>query len=104
MKRALAAAFFVTGLAGGGAGLCADAGSVKVYDAGELPPNRYTVIKRLWTQDWQSMFWLPTYTDAGSAVSVVTKEAAALGADGVVNLNCVKDGRYYCYALAIKLR
>ena len=105
MKRVLATGFLMAAMTGAGPGLGADERTVKVYDPAEMPPSRYTVVKRLWTQDWQSMFWLPGYRDAGAAVSDITKEAASVKADGVVNLNCLKDGDYYtCYALAIKLK
>jgi hypothetical protein len=83
--------------------------AVRVYDAGELPLNRYSVIDRLWTGTWRSAFWLPAYDDAGSAISALTTEAGRRGADGVINLHCLHDeggmtGGYICYGLAIKLK
>jgi len=104
MNRALAACLFMVAMTASVPGLCADASAVKVYDPGELPPSRYTVIKRLWTQDWRSMLWVSTHADSSSAVSAVTSAAASLDADGIVNLSCLNDGGYYCYALAIKLK
>ena len=86
----------------------ADAPPVRVYDAGELTSDRFTVLERIWTGTWRTLFWVPTHDDAGAAVTALTDKARGLGADGVVNLHCVNDagwvGGYYCYGLAIKLK
>jgi hypothetical protein len=83
--------------------------SIKVYDAGALPPNRYTVIERIWTSTWRTPFWFPSDEDATAAAATLTDKATQLGADGVINLHCVNDTNawgdgYYCYGLAIKLK
>ncbi len=81
---------------------------LRVFDAGELTPNRYLVVKRLWTGTWRASFWVPGHDDAGAALAALTQEAASLGAHGVVNLHCVNDaggwGGYFCYGLAIRLK
>ncbi len=82
---------------------------VRVFDAGELTLDRYTVMKRLWTGTLRASFWIPAYDDAGTAIAALTSEAGNLGADGVVNLHCLNDvgglgGGYTCYGLAIKLK
>ena len=82
---------------------------VRVFDAGEISLDRYAVIERLWTGTWRASLWIPTHDDAASAIDALTSKAAALGADGVVNLHCLNDSSgfgagYYCYGLAIKLR
>lgn len=82
---------------------------IKVFDAGELPPARYTVVERIWTGTWRTPFWLPSHSDAGAAVAALTDKADSLGADAVVNLHCVNDVRgwvagYTCYGLAVKLK
>jgi hypothetical protein len=92
-----------------GAARAADAARVRVYDATELPLDRYTVVKRIWTQTWRSAFWVPAYNDAADAKAALTSRAADAGADGVINLHCLNDaggwgGGYFCYGLAIKLR
>ena len=97
-------------LAAAGAVTAAEpAAPVRVFDAGELTLDRYTVVKRLWTGALRASFWIPSYDDAGTAISALTSEARSLGADGVVNLHCVNDtggwgGGYTCYGLAIKLK
>lgn len=87
----------------------AETAPVRVFDAGELTLDRYTVVKRLWTGTWRAVFWIPSHDESGAAVAALTSEAARLGADGIVNLHCLNDrggwgGGYYCYGLAIKLR
>jgi len=77
---------------------------VRVFDAGELPSYRYTVVERIWTGTLRTLYWLPGHDDAGAAVAALTDKARSLGADGVVNLHCLKDGSYYCYGLAIRLK
>lgn len=87
----------------------ADTPPLRVFDAGELTPDRYSVVKRLWTGTWRASFWVPGHDDASAAVAALTQEAASLGAHGVVNLHCLNDtggwgGGYFCYGLAIKLK
>jgi hypothetical protein len=81
---------------------------VRVFDAGELTFDRYTVVERIWTGTLRTLFWVPTHEDAGAAVTALTDKARSLGADGVVNLHCLKDdgwtGGYFCYGLAVKLK
>jgi len=77
---------------------------IRVFDAGELTADRYTVVERIWTGTLRTLFWLPGHDDAGAAVAALTDKARSLGADGVVNLHCLNDGSYYCYGLAIKLK
>jgi hypothetical protein len=87
----------------------ADTPPIRVFDAGELPPARYTVVERIWTGTWRTPFWLPGHDDAGAAVAALTGKAESVGADAVVNLHCTNDARgwgggYTCYGLAIKLK
>ena len=83
---------------------------LRVFDATELTPDRYTIVKRLWVETWRPAFRIPGHTDSGAAIAALTAEAASLGADGVTNLVCLNDGRawfdrnYYCYGVAIRLR
>lgn len=86
--------------------------SVRIYEAGILTPDRYVVIKRLWVESWRSAFWMPAHEESGAAIAALQEEAASLGADGIVNLNCLNErggwfsGRdaYFCYGNAIKLK
>ena len=104
----ITAAVFATAGATAMAQDSAGTAPVKVFDAGELTPSRYTVIERIWTGTWGASFWLPSHDDAAAAVAALTDKAARLRADGVVNLHCLNDrgwsNGYYCYGLAIKLK
>jgi len=83
---------------------------MRVFDAGELTPGGYAVVKRLWVDSWRSAFWIGTHGDAGAAIAAVTAEAANAGANAVTNLYCVNDANawfgagYLCYGLAIRLK
>jgi uncharacterized protein YbjQ (UPF0145 family) len=83
---------------------------LRVFDATELTPDRYTVIKRIWVESRRSAFRVPSHSDSGAAIAALTAEATRLGADAVTNLICLSDRvpslerRYFCYGLAIKLR
>jgi hypothetical protein len=84
---------------------------VRVIEAGELTLLSYTVVERLWAGTWRSVFWTTTHDTSDAAISVLTREAARLGADAVTNLSCFRDGGawfspegYFCSGLAIKLR
>jgi hypothetical protein len=82
--------------------------AVRIYDAGELPLERYVVLKRIWTGTWRASFWVPSYPDAPAAIDALQSQAAGAGADGVINLHCLNDagwgGGYHCYGLAIELK
>lgn len=84
---------------------------LKVYTPGELQFASYTVLKRLWVAAPESAFYLRTHPDSGAAISALVNEATRIGADGVVNLTCLKGGQFtaaaegwYCYGNAIKLK
>jgi hypothetical protein len=92
-----------------GPALGADAAGIKVFDATELTPDRYTVVKRIWTESWRSAFWVPEYGNAADAIAALNSKAADEGADAVTDLHCLNDkggwgGGYFCYGLAIKLK
>jgi uncharacterized protein YbjQ (UPF0145 family) len=106
---------FAAGLAASSGGVLAqtpaEAAPVRVYDATQITPDRYTVIRRVWVNSWRSAFFVPVSRTAGDAITALVNEAASAGADGVVNLHCLEgsDGvfplhGYYCYGNAIKLK
>ena len=111
MKRSTfaAAALCCAMSATAGYALAADAEQVKVFDATQLTFDRYTVLKRIWTDTWRTMFWISTYDEQADAVKALLSKAADAGADAVINLECLNDRGgwsrgYFCYALAIKLK
>jgi hypothetical protein len=83
---------------------------LRVFDATELTPDRYTVIKRIWVESWRSAFWVPAHADSAGAIAALSAEAARVGADAVTDLVCLNDDRaffdrgYFCYGLAVKLK
>jgi hypothetical protein len=89
----------------------ANATPLKVYAAGEIAPERYSVVRRLWVDEWRSAFEIRRYPHSGAAIGAIVNAAAGAGADGVVNLHCLNErsearseGAFLCYALAIKLK
>jgi hypothetical protein len=84
---------------------------IKVYEPGAIAPGSYTVIDRLWVSRWRTVFDVPRYADAESAVRAFLNEAERAGGDGVVNMNCLQSsgtverwGGHYCYGSVIKLK
>ena len=85
--------------------------AVPVYDATQVAHSRYTVVKRLGVEDWKSAFRIGAHTDQAAARRALLNEAAALGADAVVNLYCLDktDGMFnpaghFCYGNAVKIK
>ena len=101
----------VPALACAGALAQAVSNPVLIYDSTQIAFDRYTVVKRIWVEDWRSAFWIPGHGDVGAAQQALLNEAGRLGADGVINLKCLdqtdnifRRSGYYCYGNAIKLR
>lgn len=89
----------------------ADAAPLRVYAPGEITPDRYTVVRRLWVDGARSAFDVPRYPHSGEAIGAIVNAAARAGANGVVNLYCLNErgaaanrDAFLCYALAIKAR
>src|SRR5262249_18159484 len=107
---ALAGALCAVGAACAMAQDPAPAAPLRVYDATELTPDRYTVIQRVWTGSWRSALGYPEHADSGAAIGALSAGAVRLGADALPNLSCLNaprrwlGGGYFCYGLAIKLR
>ena len=109
-RLALASMLCLSAANGAGAQEAARTAPLRVFDATQLTPDRYTVIRRLWVEAGRSAFWIPAHDDSSAAIAALTAEAASLGADAVTNLVCLNDQRawlsrgYFCYGMAIKLR
>jgi len=83
---------------------------VRLYEAGEISPDSYTVVKRLWTGTWRSAFFLPSFPDAAAAIEAMKQEAAGAGANAVTNVVCIPDATLrprasgvYCHGVLIKM-
>lgn len=95
-----------------------DATAVAVYTSTELAGKPYDIIGHVWVDSWRTAFRLPTYPTPEEAVSSMKIEAARLGADGLVNVVCLDQGRrewfsiqiekqepaFLCYGGAIRMR
>jgi hypothetical protein len=86
-----------------------DAAQVEVYRSMQLTPSRYTVVKRIWIDDWRSNVGYPTFDGEQAGIDAMKREAAKVGANGIMNVICLdpssgksKDG-LLCYADAVKV-
>ena len=87
---------------------------IKVYETGQLPVYRYEVVRRIWVDSWRTAFGAPTYPTRDDAVAALQTEAAVAGADGLINVICLDQGRarwlsraepaVLCYGNAIRLK
>ncbi|MEO8740658.1 MAG: hypothetical protein ABI537_13285 [Casimicrobiaceae bacterium] len=108
------AAVALAGCAGVPPDIASRAPDIKVYDNGQLPISRYDVVRRIWADAWRTSFGAPTFPTRDDAVAALQNEAARAGADGLINVICLDQGRarWYsraepailCYGNAIRLR
>ena len=87
---------------------------LRQYTFGELSPGRYEVVTRQWGDAWRSAFWSPTFPTRDQAVAALNNEAAARGADALLNVYCLDQGRWplssntepaiLCYGIGIRVR
>ncbi len=99
-------------LAGGLSG-CAGlkAEDVKVYSPAQLRQGEYETVKRLWVETWRTPFRVPSYSSPKDGVEALQDKAAALGANGLINVDCYGDKGFFsfgsesftCYGKAIKV-
>ena len=108
---AAAAAVALALFAGVAAAQSSRADAVPIYDSTQIALDRYSVIRRLGIEGWESAFRIRGHGGLESAQRALVTEAARLGADGVINLTCFdKTDRifnpagYYCYGNAIKIK
>ena len=90
------------------------ASRLKFYALGEISMSRYEVVGRPWVDSWRSAFWMPTFPSQEQAIAALQTEAASRGADGLLNVNCLDQGRwswssktepaFLCYGIAIRMR
>ena len=87
---------------------------MKMYAFGDLDPNRYDVVARLWGDSWRSAFWVQTFPTEEQAIAALQTEAATRGADALLNVGCLDQGpskwssntepAFLCYGVAIRVR
>jgi uncharacterized protein YbjQ (UPF0145 family) len=95
-------------------GVARSPAEVKIYETGKLSVSQYQVVRRIWVDSWRSAFRLPTYANEADSIAALQAEAGRLGADGLINVNCIDQGpspwssstapAILCYGNAIRLR
>src|SRR5258708_2750018 len=84
---------------------------VKVYSPAQLRQGEYETVARLCVETWRPRFWVPTYSSPGDGIAALQDKAAALGANGLINVDCYGDkglfsfgsDSFTCYGKAIKV-
>jgi hypothetical protein len=87
---------------------------LRQYTFSELIPARYEIVSREWGDAWRSAFSSPTFPTREQAVAALNNEAAARGADALLNVYCLDQGHWQlssstepailCYAIAIRVK
>ena len=87
---------------------------ITIYNTDQLPAYRYDVVRRIWVDSWRTAFRAPTYPTQDEAIVSMKTEAARAGADGLVNVFCMDQGRsrwssstepaILCYGNAIRVK
>ena len=90
------------------------ADEVKVYELGQIAVNRYDVLSHIWADSWRSATGMPLHASEAQGVASLQAEAARLGANGLVNVVCLDQGRpnwwsspapaYLCYGIAVRVK
>lgn len=92
---------------------CATSGSdeVRLYRSAQLRQGEYQAVARLWVEAGRSAFWAPSHASEEDGVAALRDKAAALGANGLINIACYRDPglfslgseSFVCYGKAIKV-
>ena len=100
-------------LADGGLEKCDAARNVKEA-IDKIAVNRYDVLSRIWADSWRSATGMPLHASEAQGVASLQAEAARLGANGLVNVVCLDQGRpnwwsspapaYLCYGIAVRVK
>jgi len=80
---------------------------VAVHESRASVPPGYEVIKRIWVENWQSAFFVPTYASREEAAQAMREQAAALGGNGVINFACYRkysDDSLGCNGTVVRFR
>ena len=87
---------------------------LRQYTFSELNQGRYEVVTRQWGDNWRSAFASPTFPTREQAVAALNSEAAARGADALLNVTCLDQGHWQlspstqpavlCYGIGIRVK
>ncbi len=95
----VAAAFILSSCAGAPqSGPQTQAAEVRVYASGQLAQGQYAVVRRLWVDSWRTAFWMPSHSSAAAGIAALRAEAAHLGANGLINVDCLDQGHFILWS------
>lgn len=90
------------------------AADVRVYKMDQTVGRSFDVVGRVWGDSWRSALVVPTFPTEEAAIGALRTEAVRLGADALVNVNCLKqvpsmwsqssEPPILCYAVAVRFR
>ena len=110
----VAAAFLLSGCAGASRnGAQTRSADVRVYDPARLVQGQYEVVRHLWVDTWRTAVRVPSHSSEAAGIAALRTEAARLGANGLINVDCLDQGRsmwswsrepaIICYGNAIRV-
>lgn len=110
----VAAAFLLSGCAGAHRnGAQTRAADVRVYEPTHLVQGQYEIVRRLWVDTWRTAVRVPSHSSEAAGITALRTEAARLGANGLINVDCLDQGRsmwswsrepaFICYGNAIRV-
>lgn len=62
---------------------------VRMHESVTSAP-RYEVVRRIWVEERRSAFTVPTYASLDEGRDDIRRQAAGLGANGVINFGCYR--------------
>jgi hypothetical protein len=87
---------------------------LRTYTFSQINTSQYEVVGRLWGDTWRTAYWVLTFPTRGQAMAALNTEAVGRGADGLLNVSCLDQGRwkwssntepaFLCYGIAIRVR
>ena len=63
-----------------------------MYESTQLAQGQYELVRRLWVDSWRTAFWVPSYSSQAAGIAALRAEAAHLGANGLINVDCLDQG------------
>lgn len=63
---------------------------VRMHESVASAPPRYEVVRRIWVEERRSALGVPTYASIEDGRDDIRRQAANLGANGVINFGCYR--------------
>jgi len=64
------------------------ASKVTIHESQTDVPQRYEILKRLWTESLASATWVPYYDTVDEAKAAFRAQAESMGGNAVINFGC----------------